>query len=717
MTQGITTPILSQNINKGNKKAPHSLDCLLQPQSIAIVGASPKLGSFGNMLHRSVQSLGYQGEVYLINPKYPEINGIKAYPSLAALPQAPDCVAMAIADTALAKNLELAGMAGAGSAVMFGRAYGINETGSEHTQTIADIAKEYQMQICGANCMGFVNVEAQLQMTGFPFSGLEKSGHIGLISHSGSTWSGIVGNLRHMRFNTAISAGQELATGVAQYMDYLISQASTRVIALVLETVRQPELFLAALDKARAAGIAVLALKLGRSEKGQYFAQSHSGALSGSADVFDLIFKRHGVIAVHSLDELMDTAELLAAERRPHNSAIALGCDSGGERQLIVDLAEKTQIQFAQLGATTLQNLEALLSPGVEAINPLDYWGDGQDVMADTLITMAQDPMVGTVVMATNMAEGQDFMYDCCRALEKTWQSTNKPVVLMGNVSATMSPIECNRFRDMGLPVLMGTPNALLALSHYGQFIEQQNRLHQNPNKAIENCSATALPSKASIQYWQDVLHDTAQAKQTLQSFELLKEFSIPIASSLSTPDWSQALTFASQVGYPLVAKIDAADVAHKSDMGGVILNIANDEQLAAAWQELQKKLPGNILIQSQLQGTEIILGMKKDLIFGPIFTVGLGGIFVEIMKDLALLLPTDDSATIQQALLSLKGAALLQGARGKAPADLAQLVSIIKSFMTMCMSLQHHIQEVEINPLLVSGQKMAAVDFLMIPA
>ena len=420
---------------------------------------------------------------------------------------------------------------------------------------------------------------------------------------------------------------------------------------------------------------------------------------------------------MHSLDELMDTAELLAAERRPHNSAIALGCDSGGERQLIVDLAEKTQIQFAQLGATTLQNLEALLSPGVEAINPLDYWGDGQDVMADTLITMAQDPMVGTVVMATNMAEGQDFMYDCCRALEKTWQSTNKPVVLMGNVSATMSPIECNRFRDMGLPVLMGTPNALLALSHYGQFIEQQNRLHQNPNKAIENCSATALPNKASIQYWQDVLHDTAQAKQTLQSFELLKEFSIPIASSLSTSDWSQALTFASQVGYPLVAKIDAADVAHKSDMGGVILNIANDEQLAAAWQELQKKLPGNILIQSQLQGTEIILGMKKDFIFGPIFTIGLGGIFVEIMKDLALLLPTDDSAMIQQALLSLKGAALLQGARGKAPADLAQLVSIIKSFMTMCMSLQHHIQEVEINPLLVSGQKMAAVDFLMIPA
>lgn len=697
---------------------PNALDCLLKPQSIAIVGASPKQTSFGNMLYQSVQSLGYQGQVYLINPKYPEINGLPAYKSLADLPQAPDCVAMAIADSALADNLELAGQAGAKSAVMFGRAYGLNANGIEHTQRIADIAKEHQMQICGANCMGFVNVEAQLQMTGFPFASLEKSGHIGLISHSGSTWSGIVGNLRHMRFNTAISAGQELATGVAQYMDFLISQASTRVIALVLETVRQPELFIAALDKASAAGIAVVALKLGRSEKGQYFAKSHSGAMSGSADVFDLIFKRHGVIAVHTLDELMDTAELLAAPRRPHTSAIALGCDSGGERQLIVDIAEPLDLEFAKLHPTTLEHLETLLSPGVEAINPLDYWGDGQDVMADTLITMAQDNAVGTVVMATNMAEGQDFMYDCCRALEKTWQSTSKPVVLMGNVSATMSPIECNKFRDIGIPVLMGTQTALLALSHYGQFIKaQQYKTIQTSQSKLGDlkADAKAIPTY-KLNYWKDVLKATANAGETLQSFELLKDFSIPTANSISTTDWDQALAFAHRVGYPLVAKIDAADVAHKSDIGGVILNIRHDSQLEAAWQELQNKVPGAVLLQSQLEGIEIILGMKKDPIFGPIFTVGLGGIFVEIMKDVALLLPTDNSSTIRSAIVNLRGAALLQGARGKAPADLDQLVAVIESFIQMCMGLESEIKEVEINPLLVSGKSIAAVDFLMIP-
>lgn len=719
----------------------HALDCLLQPQSIAIVGASPKPNSFGHHLYQSVCSLGYAGQVYLINPKYSEISGQAAYKSLADLPQAPDCVAMAIADAHLAQHLELAGQAGAKSAVMFGRAYGHHTNGREHTDNIAAIAKEYGMQLCGANCMGFVNVEAKLQMTGFPFKSLDQSGSIGVISHSGSTWSGIVGNLRHMRFNTAISAGQELATGVAQYMDYLIAQTSTRVIALVLETVRQPELFLQALDKAHAAGIAVVALKLGRSEKGQYFAKSHSGAMSGSADVFDAVFKRHGVISVSTLDELMDTAELLAASRRPTQSAIALGCDSGGERQLIVDIAEEVDLEFAVLRTETQDQLKNFLSPGIEAINPLDYWGDGEDHMADCLLTMAKDPGVGTVVMATNMAEGQDFMYDCCRALEKTWLSTHKPVVLMGNVSTTMSPKECNRLRDLGIPVLMGTATALSALSHYSQFIQrqlsssiqtngvnhnqllassftsshEQKVLHSDSSQDNINTPYNISPEK--LQHWQQQLQAAAHQNLSLQNFELLKDFSIPTAASLCTAEWSEALAFAHQVSYPLVAKIDAADVAHKSELGGVILNIRQDSELEAAWQQLQSKVPGAVLLQSQLSGVELILGMKKDPTFGPVFTVGMGGIFVEIMKDLALLLPNDNKETIAQAILSLKGAALLQGARGQAVVDLAQLVQIVQDFIHMGMCLVQDVNEMEINPLLVSASKMAAVDFLVLPA
>jgi acyl-CoA synthetase (NDP forming) len=691
----------------------HPLDRLLKPRSIAIVGASPREGSFGNMIERSIASLGFEGQVFLINPKYSEIHGRPAYASLQDLPSAPDCVAMAIADAALPVALATAARAGAGSAVLFGRSYGVDSVGREITQTLAAIAQEANMQLCGANCMGFVNLDAKLQMTGFPFETLREPGHVALISHSGSTWSGIVGNLRGMRFNTAISAGQELATGVAQYMDYLITQASTRVICLVLETVRQPAEFLAALDRARAAGIVVVALKLGRSERGQAFAKSHSGALSGSADVLDAVFVRHGVVIVHTLDEMMDTAELFAATRKPHNGSFALGSDSGGERQLIADLAEPLHISFAPLSAATVERLSGLLSPGVEATNPLDYWGDGQDVIADCLLAMAEDPAVGTVVMATNMAQGQDFMVTCSQALEKTWAASTKPIVLMGNVSATMSPAECNRFRAMGIPVLMGTETALRALAHYSAHFQPQ---------ASEASMERALtptpkpPSPERLAHWKTALQDCAKADQSLQSFALLEDFGLPTAQGLSTRDWGQALAFSEIVGFPLVAKIDAPELAHKSDMGGVILGITNAQQLQAAWNELQAKLPGAVLLQRQLQGTELILGMQKDPSFGPIFTVGLGGIFVEIMKDVALLLPNDSKQTIRNAVLGLRSAALLQGARGRAVADMEALTQVIQNFMAMGIALQDAIQEAEINPLLVSGSDMAAVDCLVIP-
>jgi acyl-CoA synthetase (NDP forming) len=561
--------------------------------------------------------------------------------------------------------------------------------------------------------MGFVNLDAKLQMTGFPFETLREPGHVALISHSGSTWSGIVGNLRGMRFNTAISAGQELATGVAQYMDYLITQPSTRVICLVLETVRQPTEFLAALDRARAAGIVVVALKLGRSERGQAFAKSHSGALSGSADVLDAVFVRHGVVIVHTLDEMMDTAELFAATRKPHNGSFALGSDSGGERQLIADLAEPLHISFAPLSAATVERLSGLLSPGVEATNPLDYWGDGQDVIADCLLAMAEDPAVGTVVMATNMAQGQDFMVTCSQALEKTWAASTKPIVLMGNVSATMSPAECNRFRAMGIPVLMGTETALRALAHYSAHFQPQ------ASEASMEGTLTPTPNPPSperLTHWKTALQDCAKADQSLQSFALLEDFGLPTAQGLSTSDWGQALAFSEIVGFPLVAKIDAPELAHKSDVGGVILGITNAQQLQAAWNELQAKLPGAVLLQRQLQGTELILGMQKDPSFGPIFTVGLGGIFVEIMKDVALLLPNDSKQTIRNAVLGLRSAALLQGARGRAVADMEALTQVIQNFMAMGMALQDAIQEAEINPLLVSGSDMAAVDCLVIP-
>lgn len=689
----------------------HRLDPLLRPRSIAIVGASGREGSFGKQLRSSIESLGYAGEVFLINPKYEHIDGLPAYPSLAALPHPVDCVAMAIADKALPHNLELAAAAQARAALMFGRAYGATDDGRELTQALSSIARAGNMQMCGANCMGFVNLEDRLQMTGFPFSTLDEPGHVALVSHSGSTWSGIVGNLRQLRFNYAISAGQELATGVADYVDFLVDQASTRVICLLLETVREPEAFLAALGRARAKGIVVIALKLGRSAQGQVFAQSHSGAMSGSADVYDAIFERHGVVSVRSLDELMDTAELFAAVRRPHNGLIGLGCDSGGERQLIVDVAEPLGLSFAPLSPATVERLDGLLDPGIEAANPLDYWGDGTDIMADALLALASDEHVGTVVMATNLPDGQEFTQACSVALANTFAGTNKPVVLMGNVANTMSPAECARHRAAGIPVLMGTETALRALRHFTQHHERLAAPdHGTP------ATASAVPA-AVTERWLQRLQAAAQAQTSVQDFDLLRDFGVSVPASLSTADLAQALAFAGANGYPLVAKIDSPDIAHKSDRGGVILGIHNEGALREAFARLQSIAPGPVLLQQQVQGSEWILGMKQDPQFGPTFTFGCGGIFVEILKDYTTLLPQDSVAKIRQKIQSLKAYPLLTGARGRAPTEATQLAEVVHAFMRMGMALQSGVSEMEINPLLVDGQRIAAVDLLVIPA
>jgi acyl-CoA synthetase (NDP forming) len=686
----------------------HRLDALLRPKSIAIVGASARPDSFGKQLQLSINSLGYEGQIYLINPKYEQIDCLPAYASLAALPHPVDCVAMAIADSALPKALEAAVEAGARSAVLFGRSYGQMPDGRELTHTLSDIAAQAQLQLCGANCMGYVNLVDKLQMTGFPFSTLGEPGHVGLVSHSGSTWSGIVGNLRNLRFNYAISAGQELSMTVADYVDFLVSQPTTRVICLVFETVRYPEKFLAALERAREKNIAVIALKLGRSIKGQEFAKSHSGAISGSADVYDAIFERYGVIGVRSLDELMDTAELFAAPRLPHNGLIGLGCDSGGERQLIADLSEPLALPFANLSAQTMERLHGLLDPGIEANNPLDYWGDGRDVIADALLALADDPDVGTLVMATNIPDGQDFTSVCSRALEKVVAGTDKPVVLFGNVSNSMSPTECARYRALGVPVLMGTETAIRALSHYSKY-------HGASRLPLVTARGSDVSADVLL-LWHQRLAEAARANTTLQSFDLLHDFGLPVAASLSTASLQEGLDFAAQLGYPLVAKIDSPDVAHKSDLGGVMLGIASDDALAAAFEKLQAISPGSVLLQQQLDGNELILGMKHDTQFGPTFTVGFGGIYVEIFKDFVILLPGDGLAVIEAKIRTLKTFPLLDGARGRPVADLPQLAKVIQAFMRMGMSLQADVEEMEINPLLVDGKRMAAVDLLVIP-
>lgn len=676
------------------------ITALLRPKSIAVVGASPKPGSFGATLSGAIQSLGYAGGLHLVNPRYERIGDMPCHPSLAAVPGGADCAAFAVGDALIVDAVEAAAEAGVKGAVLFGRAHGDTPDGRSRMDAIRSIARGAGMAICGANCMGFLNLHDRLQMTAMPFRDLPLPSGVALISHSGSSWSGLVGNRRQMGFDYAVSAGQELATGIADYIRHFLQQTEVRVIACVLETMRDPEGFIEVAEMAAARGVPIIVLKLGRSEASKHFAISHSGALSGANAAYDAMFARYGIISVRSLDELLDTAELMAMTRPMTAPGIALGTDSGGERQLIVDLAADRGLPFATLQPDTLAAVAAHLDPGIEPSNPLDYWGDGGDVMAPVLTEMARDPGVGLVVMAANLPPDRNFSEMSAAAIRRVHADTDKPVVVMGNIATTLSPTIAAELRSRGIAVLMGTVTGLAAMAHLRDYRFGRHR----------TATASDLPLPAT---GQGILDAAPQdSLRSADGFRILESVGIPCSPFTDVRTPGDIAAFAARHGLPIALKIDDAAIAHKSDLGGVILGIRTLAEASAAMALLRKRHPGApIIAQAMAEGVEIVLGMTTDPDFGPLVTIGMGGIFTEVFRDATAVLPPFGEDEALRALKGLKGFPLLTGARGKPPVDLDALCSLIARFSAFAAGARGKIAEIEINPVLAGPDGAVAVD------
>ncbi|MEZ5747589.1 MAG: acetate--CoA ligase family protein [Paracoccaceae bacterium] len=678
-----------------------AISALLSPQTIAIVGASPKEGSFGDRLLGSIRTLGFEGNVALVNPRYDNIGEMPCYASLADVPSPVDCAAFAVGDGHLVASVSEAIAAGVRGAVMFGRAHG-SENGRPRTGIIREMAQDAGMAICGANCMGFVNLTSKLQMTGLPFDSLPAPSGVALISHSGSTWSAMVGNARRVGFDIAISAGQELATSVADYIRFLIEKTDIRVITCVLETIRDPAGFITAAELASAKDVPIVMLKLGRSEAAKNFAISHSGALSGSNAAYDAVFEQHGIIRVTNLDELLDTVELLTLPRTMPASGVALGTDSGGERQLISDVAADVGLSFSPLSSATIEAVETYLDPEMEATNPLDYWGDGANVIAPVLIEMSKDPAVGIVVMATNMLPGRSFAEMSAEAIRDVHKTTDKPVAVMGNVSTAMSPAIAADLRSRGIAVLMGTVSGLSALAHV-----QRYRFHRPVTDRVATEPLSAASREILAASAQDILRSAS-------GFRLLEEAGIPVTPFADVTSVADMTDFATRHGWPLVLKIDDPGIPHKSDHGGVYIGLKDASEAEAAWQDLRQRHPdAPVIVQAMADGAEVILGMTTDPDFGPLITLGLGGVFAEILRDTTALMPPVSPAMARRALEKLKLFPLLTGARGRASVDLDALCRLISRFSAFAAEAGEHILELEINPVIAGPNGATAVDCL----
>src|SRR6266508_1686577 len=439
---------------------------MLEARSVAVVGASARPGSFGNQLLAQLLQGGYRGAVHPVNPRYREVLGLPCHPSLAEAPGPVDLAVLAVPNAALEAQLAAAAAGGVPAAVIFASCQDpVPPPAGEPSlaERLRRIALDAGMAVCGGSGMGFFNLEHSLRVCGYPQPAGLPRGPVAVVSHSGSVFSALLHNDRRLRFNLVVSAGMELVTTTAAYLDHALELPSTRVVALFLETVREPAAFRAALAKAAARDVPVVALKVGRGEAAGRMVAAHSGALAGEDGAYQALFDAYGVARVRSLDEL------LTAGRRAFPGGLAAIHDSGGERAHLMDLAEELEVPLARLSEATRARLAAVLEPGLPATNPLDAWGTGNDadeIFAACIGALLDDPDSGALALALDLTTEPTPDTSYTGLAIQAAAATAKPVAVLANLASAVDPAEAARLRAAGVPVLEGTATGLAALGH-----------------------------------------------------------------------------------------------------------------------------------------------------------------------------------------------------------------------------------------------------------
>ena len=715
---GIADPGFGPDHDPGTYRP--ALLAMLEARSVALVGASSRPGSLGERMVAEVSRSPAAPRVYLVNPRYQQIDGRPCHPSLADLPETVDLVLLAIPDSALAEQLGLAAQRGDRSAVIFGGAYEITAGTAGLRARLTETANAAGMALCGAGCMGFVNVAYGLRAVGYVEPDPVPAGPVALITHSGSVFSALLRSRRELGYTLAVSSGQELVTPAAAYARYALSLPQTRVLGLVLEAVREPALLRQVLAAASTADIPVVLLTAGSSAAGRAMVAAHSGALAGQDGSWEALADAYGVHRVGDFAEMADTLELFAIGRRAAAAArtatagtatagtatgIATVHDSGLERAHIADLADELGVPFAAIGDATKKRLAAVLDPGLEPANPLDMWGGSREAerqLTESLAALADDPAVAAVALAVDLLTEFDGDRSYPLAVNAAALRTGKPLMVLANIAAAVDPEAATWLRQAGIPVLENARSGLLALRHLLDHAARPVRADPPPIDA------------ARRDHWARVLAQGEPDGPVL--LDLLRAYGIAAARACPARTADGALAAAAEIGYPVVLKTGQPGIAHKSDAGGVVLGIGDPAGLAAAYAEMAGRLGPRVLVcETAGPGTELALGITRDPGLGPLVVIGAGGLLVEFLADRAVALPPVDAAQALCMLGRLRVAGLLAGVRGQPAADTGAIAGAVVAVSAIARELGDQLEALDINPLICGPGGAVAVDVLAV--
>jgi acetyltransferase len=698
------------------------LSPLFEADRLAIIGASDR-NHYAVNIFKNLQNMGFDlSRIIPINPGRPEVFGLKAYPSILDVPGEIPLAVIAVNNKAVASVVEDAGKKGVKAGVIFADGFAEGgEAGKQLQQQLTEAAKVAGIKLLGPNCMGFVSVRAKLGIWGGELPKNLRAGNIGCIFQSSGMMNLLInaGTKRGLGFHLCASGGNEIILNAADYLAYEAECPEIDVIATYIEAApKEPQRFAAALDRAVANGKAVLVLRAGRTERAKRNVIAHTGQLAGSAAAWDAFFEQHGAIIVNDLDDLIDTTALFAgAKMRPdkHDRGVGLITISGGDCTLLCDIADQEGVPVPELSPETQQVMVQSLDKPTLLGNPLDV-EDLQRIKPEgfdhCLEKFFQEPRIDMVGLRLNLPES------LTPSSEKLYQkisdlsvSNNKRVFVLTRATEPPAEVWYQRLNELGLTFTGDYRKSLRAMGRL-----RKNERDRAMGRFASVTRAGSAPARRNL--GSGVLSHGATEK-------LLQSYGIPLVPGAMVQSAQEAAQAADKLGYPCVLKVASVDIPHKTEFGALRLGLENRAAVETAYDEMMSRVCAakpdanieGVIVQKQIKGVECLLGISRDEQLGPTMVLGLGGVFVEILKDVALRVPPVTAAEARRALESLKGCAVFSGVRGAPPADIDALAEMAARLSWLAYDLRDDVAELDLNPVVVltSGQGAFAVDALLV--
>ena len=696
----------------------HGLDTIFAPKSVAVVGATETIGSVGRTIVWNLMSSSFGGTIFPVNPNRSSILGIKAYPSLSAVPEPIDLIVVVTPAKTIPNIIKEAVDLGIKSAIIISA--GFKETGPEGVELerqILEHARRGNMRIVGPNCLGVMSPTTGLNAT-FATT-IARRGTVGFISQSGALCTAILDwSLReNVGFSTFVSIGSMLDVDWSDLIYYLGDDPHTKSIVIYMETIGNARAFLSA---AREVALTkpIIVIKPGRTEGAAKAAASHTGSLTGSDEVLEVAFRRSGVLRVNSIAELFYMAEVLGKQPNPKGRRLTILTNAGGPGVLATDSLITNGGELAVLSPETLEEYNKLLPAAWSHNNPVDILGDASpERYSKALEIAARDPNSdGILVILTPQAMTDPTK--TAEQLEPYAQSLGKPVLAtwMGGNDVAPGELLLNR---MNIPTFPYPDTAARVFDYMAHYSENLRSLYETPMPASTGWQEPEDRERAAqiIQH----VRDTGRTILTeFESKELLKAYGIPTVETRIARSDKDAIEAADEIGYPVVLKLHSETITHKTDVGGVQLNLADAKAVKTAFNGIKESVTAKVGAEhflgvtvqpmAKLEGYELILGSSIDPQFGPVLLFGLGGQLVEVFKDRALGIPPLTTTLARRMMEQTKIYTALKGVRGRASVDLHALERLLVRFGQL-ITEQPWIKELDINPLLASPEKLLALD------